>query len=151
MARPYTMPGVLPFSSHGAARVEQAVLDLAHERIPLPLGGIADADGVDVRVVDDHLRTVADAPDGVAHPVEAHLVEAELAHLGLDALADRADLRVHRGDGADVAHEVDDVVALLLDALLDLVVPSIRFSPTLSSQPVRDRRRQRKCPAPAAL
>ncbi len=57
------MPGVLPFSSQGAAGVEAAVLDLAGEGVPLPLGGVADADGVDVAVVEEDARAVADTAE----------------------------------------------------------------------------------------
>ena len=105
----------------GAACIEDAVLDLADEGIPFPFAGIADAHGVDVRVVDDHLRPVADAADGVAHLVEARFVPTEFAHFFLDALAHRADLRVHAGDRADVAHELDDLAPLLLNTLVDFL------------------------------
>ena len=63
-----------------------------------------------MRIVQQNLGAVAHAPDGVAHLIEPHFVEAELAHLGLDALADRPDERIHRRDGADFFEELDDRV-----------------------------------------
>ena len=102
-----------------AASVEDAVLDFALERVPLPFVLGADADGVDMAVVDEYTFTVADSADGVAHRIEPDFVEAEFAHFGLDAFTDWADLRIDRGDGADLAEEGDDVVAVIVDGRLD--------------------------------
>ena len=104
-----------------AAREKDAVFDLALERIPLPAIGVADADRVDVAVVEQLGRAVADPADDVAHLVEPDLVKAEPAHLGFGALADCANLAVIAGDGAQVFQELDDVVALGGDARLNRV------------------------------
>jgi hypothetical protein len=40
--------------------------------------------------------------------VEPDFVEAEFAHFFLHAFADRADLRIHRRDGAHLAQKLDD-------------------------------------------
>jgi hypothetical protein len=58
-----------------------------------------------VAVDRDHPLAVADAADDVAHGIDAHLVVAELLHLGLDALDDRAFLAAQRLDGNEVLHE----------------------------------------------
>src|SRR5690606_7012949 len=79
-----------------AARIEAAILNLALEGVPLPFVGVADAHGVDVAVVEQDARPVADAPQRVAHAVEADVAEAELAHFSLGALPHGADLRIHR-------------------------------------------------------
>ena len=110
---------MLPFSSQAAAGVEDAVLDFALERVPLPLVCGADTDGVDVAVVDEDAFAVADFADGVAHGVEPDFIEAEFAHFGLDAFADGTDLGIDGGDGADLTEEGDDVVAVLVDGGLD--------------------------------
>ena len=59
--------GSAAFFVAGAASVEDAVLDFALERVPLPFVHGADADSVDVAVVDEYAFTVADSADGVAH------------------------------------------------------------------------------------
>ncbi len=103
-----------------APRVEATILHLTHERIPLPLVGITDAYGIDVGVIHDDLWPIADAADCVSHPVEAHLIVTELAHLRLDPFAHRPNLRFHARNGADIAHELDDVIPLRLYPLLNL-------------------------------
>ncbi len=96
----------------GAAGVQPALVDLADKGIPVPFVRVADADRVDMAVVDQHARAAADAADGVAHAVEPRLLKAELAHLFLDAFANGADLGVHRRDGANLAQKLDNCLRL---------------------------------------
>ena len=51
----------------GAAGVQDAVLHLALEGVPAPIGAVADVDGVDVRVVQQHSWARAHSTDDVAH------------------------------------------------------------------------------------
>ena len=111
--------GRAAFFVAGAAGVEDAVFDFAFERVPFPFVFSADANGIDVAVVDEYALAVAYFADGVTHGVEPDFVEAQFAQFGLDAFTDWADLRVDRGDGADLAEEGDDVAAVLLDGGLD--------------------------------
>jgi hypothetical protein len=78
-----------------AARLKPAVLGLADEGVPLPVVAVADAHRVDVGIVHQYFWPVTDAPDRIAHLIEAHFVETQVAHLGLDALAHRPDERIH--------------------------------------------------------
>src|SRR5262249_36510794 len=76
----------------GPARIENSVLDLASERVPLPLGFIADAYGVDMAIVKQYCWPVSDATQDIAHLVKANVVEAKPVHLGSAALSDRPNL-----------------------------------------------------------
>ena len=102
-----------------AAREQHTVLDLADEGVPAPGLRVADADGVNVAVVEQDAGAVADTAQDVAHLVEADLVKAELAHLRADALADWANQAVVGGNRDDVAHELDNRVVLRRDAVTD--------------------------------
>ena len=55
--------------------IQNAIFDLANKGVPCPRCRVADADSVDMRVEHDHPWPAADAPDGVAHCVEAHFVK----------------------------------------------------------------------------
>jgi len=105
----------------GAAGVKVAVFHLADEGVPFPVANIAHADCVDVRVVHQDPRTAANPADGIAHFVEAHFFIAELSHLSLNALAHRANQRIRRRDGADVAQKLDDVVSILFYSGFDFL------------------------------
>jgi len=93
----------------GATGIEVAVFDLADKWIPVPVADIADADCIDVRVIEQNPRTIPDAAEGVAHLIEAYFFITEFVHLGLDAFADRSNQRVCRRNGADIAQELDDI------------------------------------------
>ena len=97
-----------------AARVQNAVFYLAREWIPLPFVRVANADGVDVAVVKQDFAALADSADDVAHFVPENLVIAKRFHFCGDTLAAIANLAVHAGDGADLAQEGDDVLALVV-------------------------------------
>ena len=81
------MPGVLPFSSQAprAKNTPSSTLPLngSHSHS----AGVADADRINVAVVEQLGRPAADFADDVAHLVEPHFVKAELAHFGFGALA----------------------------------------------------------------
>ncbi len=99
----------------GAASVDLAVLELALERVPLPLAAVADVDGVDVGIDHDLGFAAADLADDVAHFVEPDLVETDFAHFPGDALADVALGAAEAGDGDEFAGESDDVLLVGLD------------------------------------
>ena len=86
----------------------------------MPFIRVADAHGVDVAVVEQDLAAVADAPDDIAHFVPENFVKAETGHLGGDAFAAVADLTVHTGNGADLAQEADNWLALLFYSMPQL-------------------------------
>ena len=92
------------------SRVENAVFHLSLEGVPLPRLGVPDPHRIDVAIVKEHLRPVADAPHDVPHAVEPHVIEAQLLHFVRDALSHLADLAVHAGDGHDIPHEADDIL-----------------------------------------
>src|SRR5207247_4944504 len=87
---------------------KDAVFDFARDRVPLPRARVADANRVNVRIVDQDALAAADTANDVAHLVEAHLVVTEPAHFRADALADCLDLRIIRGNGHNLAKEIDD-------------------------------------------
>jgi hypothetical protein len=68
-----------------------------------------------VRVVQQNARTAADASESVAHLIEAHFFIAQFDHLGLNAFSDGADQGVHRGDGANIAQELDNLAFVLFN------------------------------------
>jgi hypothetical protein len=102
------MPGVEFFSSH-APRANRIPFSTLPAKIPFPFAGIANAHCIDVRIVNNNFFAVPDPAYGVAHLVEARLVKTELAHLGLDTFPDIFQLSIHAGNGANIAHELDNV------------------------------------------
>src|SRR5947209_4181795 len=56
--------------------VDDAILELAFERVPLPLAGVGDTDRIEMAIVEQYAWAIANAPQDVAHGVAAHLVEA---------------------------------------------------------------------------
>src|SRR5690606_13146010 len=105
----------------GPARKEHAVLDLTLERVPFPFVRVADTYRIDVAVVEQLDRAIADLADDIAHPVEPDVIKAELTHFGFGALAHRANLAVIAGNGAQFAQEGDNVLALFLYPLANLL------------------------------
>jgi hypothetical protein len=67
------------------------------------------------------VRRRTDATQDVTHLIEADFFEAELRHLRADPLTNFLQLSVHAWDGADVPHETDNVFAMLLDLLFNLL------------------------------
>ena len=71
--------------------------------------------GFDLSVLDRPLArdsewtTIAHPPDDVAHTIEPRGIETKPVHLLLNALADLTDLRLHRWNRNELAHEGDDV------------------------------------------
>jgi len=74
-----------------------------------------------VRVVQQNARTAADAANGVAHFIEAHFFKAQFDHFGLDTFSHGSNERVHRGDGADIAQELDDIAFILFYSGFDFL------------------------------
>src|SRR5665809_43114 len=82
-----------------AAPEDDAVGELAHERIVGPGRGIPHSDRVHVSIENDLGLTVADASNDVAHRVCEDLVVSEVLHLGHDASRYLRFLACRRGYG----------------------------------------------------
>ncbi len=72
-----------------ASRVKFAVLDLTLERIPAPGIPVTHTHCVDMGIINKHLWTVADPPQGVTHLIKTHFVVTKFAHFRLDAFTNR--------------------------------------------------------------
>ena len=84
----------------GAAPAVDDVLSfVALVGVGLPIGEVADADGVDMRVDGDDLFSIAHPADDIAETVYLHLVIAEMLHLRLDAVNNLALLAAFAGVG----------------------------------------------------
>ena len=71
-------------------------------------------------IINEHFWAAADAPQGIAHFIKAHLIITELAHLGLDTLAHWSDQRIHGRYGTDIVHKLKNFIFILCDSLFDL-------------------------------
>src|SRR5208283_1266941 len=91
--------GHAPALIAGAASVDKTIFHLALVRIPGPFLGIANTDGVSVRVHHDHVFAGADASKYVAHGINADFVKAHAFHLLLDALNNGTFVRTLAGNG----------------------------------------------------
>ena len=98
-------PGAVGGGGHaalliGAAPAVDDVLSfVALVWVGLPIGEVADADGVDMRVDGDDLFSIAHPADDIAETVYLHLVIAEMLHLRLDAVNNLALLAAFAGVG----------------------------------------------------
>jgi len=99
------------FHIHRAASPQAAIDQRAAEGRHVPLGGVIDGDGVDVRVEQDAGGAVTEAPDHAAEGIDGHAGKAEGGHLGGDQAGDGFFL-AGVGLGLDEAlGEGDEVVA----------------------------------------
>jgi hypothetical protein len=85
----------------------------------LPGIRVTNAHRINVAVIKQDARAIADTPQDVAHRVAAHLVKAEFSHARPDRIANRADLAVVAGNGDDVAQKLDHLVMVLGQFLLN--------------------------------
>ena len=92
----------------GPARVEDAIFDFALKGVPRPRLRVADANGVQVAVVEEHALAVPNAAQHVAHGVEENIVEPQRAHFLSHALAHLTNLTVVAGNGTNLAQEGND-------------------------------------------
>ncbi len=100
---------------HRAAAADHIVHDLGLERVVhAPVGGIADLDGVRMGIVEQDAAAVAHAPHTVARGIHAHLVEAELPHLGREEPDGLALVVGDAVDGDELEQELHDLVALAI-------------------------------------
>jgi hypothetical protein len=74
-----------------------------------------------VRVIHDDALPVADTAQDVAHLVEADFLEAKLGHLRANVFTDLLQLSIHAGNGTDLAHETNNVFAILFNLFLDFL------------------------------
>ena len=73
------------FHIAGAAPIQNTVLDIAGMWIPVPERQVTDIDRIDMSVQRDHLWSVTDPPQHIAHRVDSHFVVAELQHFIVNA------------------------------------------------------------------
>ena len=103
----------------GAAGVEAAVFDFAGERVPLPFVGVADADGVDVAVVEKDAGAVADAAQGVAHACRSERRRSRGDVISAWARSPTGPIcESMEGMATSSRRKVSDVVAVVGDVLL---------------------------------
>ena len=98
----------------------EAVAHLAAEGVEVPVGEVADVDGVHVGVDGEGARAAAEAAEHVAEPVGGHLVEPGLAHLARQLDVDLALLPAERLDAHQAAEIGGGVVPVLAGELQDL-------------------------------
>ena len=108
-----------------AAGIQVAVFHLAYKRVPRPLRRVADADGIQVGVVQENARPAADfAHDGAVF-VHVDFVVPQLFHFRAHALAHALNVAVHAGNGHDVAEKPENITfrgGYLFVKLIDEVV-----------------------------
>ena len=93
----------------GAARIQHAVLHLAHEWVPTPRRRITNTDRINMRIKNNGARPAANAPENVPHLVKAHFVKLKGAHLSGCPLANRPDLALHRRDCTQLAQKLHNL------------------------------------------
>ena len=91
--------GQRAFLIRRAAPVNDAVLEFAFIRVMRPRGGIADADGIHMRVNRQNCLAVADAPYNIAHRVNRDFIEPDAEHFLLDMLNNAPFLTTFRRNG----------------------------------------------------
>src|SRR5260221_5686007 len=119
-------PGRAPFFVPDSASVDHAILSFAGEGIPLPLGFIADANRINMAVIQQFLRPAADSSENITHLVEANFVITQPVHFGGAAFSHRPDLAVITWNGTQIAQELHNRFTLLGYAGLDCTDKCLR-------------------------
>src|SRR2546423_15610332 len=86
--------------------VNNALLVLAIEWVPLPLRGVGNTDSIEIAIIEQYPGTIPNASKDVAHSVPTYLIKAKINHMCADNIANWTNLAIKARNSDEVAQEL---------------------------------------------